>query len=100
MGQRIDEIWDRGQLVEGGRVTFRVPYVGDGPDGCRRSAQVDRDELATLPTGPHQPGYSPATEARKAALAASAEEWLAQAGELERAAAAGVDPFEAERLVR
>lgn len=28
-----------------------TPYVGEGADGCRRSAQIIRDELATLDAG-------------------------------------------------
>lgn len=26
----------------------RTPYVGEGADGCRRSAQIDRDEVLGL----------------------------------------------------
>lgn len=61
----------------------RDPYVGAGADGARRSAQIDREEVDTLPTGPHQPGWSEATEERRTALLASAERWEAQAGQLD-----------------
>lgn len=68
-------------------MSHRAPYVGHGAAGARRSAQIDRDEAATLPTGPHQPGYSTSSEARKASLLASADAWEAQARRLETAAA-------------
>lgn len=70
------------------RAGHRIPYVGEGADGARRSAEIDRSEVDSLPTGPHQPGYSEATEERKAALLASVERWEQQAAELEQAAAA------------
>lgn len=31
--------------------TWREPYVGEGADGARRSAQIDREEADTYPTG-------------------------------------------------
>lgn len=37
----------------------RQPYVGEGGDGARRSAQIDREEADGLPTGPHQDGVEP-----------------------------------------
>lgn len=75
----------------------RRPYVGTGADGARRSAAIDREEAHTLPTGPHQPGYSELTEARRSRLLASADRWEAQAAELDT-----VDPAAArlERLHR
>lgn len=65
-------------------VVFRVPYVGDGPDGCRRSAQIDREEADTLALD----------DPRRTARVASAQAWDAQARELELAARLGVDPFD------
>lgn len=50
----------------------RRPYVGEGADGARRSAQIDRDEAATL-----EPGE------RRQALMASAARWDRIARELE-----------------
>lgn len=58
---------------------FRIPYVGDGPDGCRRSAQIDREQADGLPTGRHQPGWSPVMDERRTALLMSAAAWEAQA---------------------
>lgn len=60
---------------------MRVPYVGVGPEGARRSAQIDRDELATLPTRPR----SQEERDRRARLEHSAGEWEAQAAALEQA---------------
>jgi hypothetical protein len=57
----------------------RQPYVGTGADGCQRSAEIDRNEIDTLPTGPHQEGWSEATEERRSALLASAARWEEQA---------------------
>lgn len=54
---------------------MRVPYVGVGPDGARRSAQIDRDEADTLPTG----------HPRRFELLVRAGEWEAQAAALEQA---------------
>lgn len=45
--------------------TALAPYVGEGADGCRRSAQIVRDELATLPAG----------DARRGELEAQAQAW-------------------------
>lgn len=50
----------------------RIPYVGEGADGARRSAEIDRNEADTLDPG----------EARDACLA-SAAAWDAQAERLE-----------------
>lgn len=36
------------RIIRGGTA---IPYVGEGADGCRRTAQVLRDEIATLATG-------------------------------------------------
>lgn len=51
-------------------MTYRVPYVGEGADGARRSAQIDREEADVLPPG----------EGRDLLLA-SAEAWDRQARE-------------------
>ena len=51
------------------------PWVGNGADGCRRSAAVERDELATLA----------ADDPRRDELAARAEAWLDRAAVLEEA---------------
>lgn len=52
---------------------LRTPYVGAGADGARRSAQIDRDELATLP----------ADHPRRDSLEASAAYWDTLAAVLE-----------------
>ena len=59
----------------------RRPYVGEGADGCRRSAQIDREEAEQL---------MPGTE-RHDELLASAEgwEWQARAIELQDELEAG-----------
>lgn len=62
---------------------LRTPYVGEGADGCRRSAQVDREEADTLPL-PGQPGHGPNADARRDHLLASAAAWDLQAARLER----------------
>jgi hypothetical protein len=62
-------------------IKHRRPYVGDGPDGALRSAQIDRDELATLPT-PGQPGYSTAIKERAGAIRSSIDRWEQQAADL------------------
>lgn len=64
-------------------VEHRTPYVGEDAEGARASARIDREEAGQLPTGPHQPGWGPASEARRAELEASAARWEAQAAELE-----------------
>jgi hypothetical protein len=70
--------------IRAGKVS---PWVGDGADGCRRSAQVVADELATLPTGPHQPGYhDEGTENVRATLEAQRDAWLDRAARLEEGA--------------
>lgn len=61
----------------------RRPYVGEGADGCRRSAEIDRAEADTLATGPHQPGWDGGE--RRASLLASAERWEEQARAIEAA---------------
>jgi putative phage-type endonuclease len=53
----------------------RIPYVGDGPDGCRRSAQMDRTEADGLDL----------LDPRIDELLASADRWEAQAADLEAA---------------
>lgn len=63
----------------------RRPYVGEGADGARRSAEIDRNEADT---------YDRDDERRDAALA-SAERWEAQAAELE---AAATEPEEPARI--
>jgi hypothetical protein len=41
-----------------------APYVGEGEDGCRRSAQIVRDEVATLDVAdPRLPGLLAQAEA-------------------------------------
>jgi len=47
----------------------RIPYVGEGADGARRSARIDREELELL--DPLDP--------RRDQLAASADAWDRQA---------------------
>lgn len=47
------------------RNTAIAPYVGEGSDGCQRSAQIVRDELATLPAG----------DPRRDELEAQAQAW-------------------------
>ncbi len=56
----------------------RNPYVGDGADGARRSAQIDLEEADCLPTG----------DQRDTCLL-SAERWIMQAEELDEAGSAG-----------
>jgi hypothetical protein len=51
----------------------REPYEGTGADGCRRSAQIDRDHADTLPDG----------SSRRRALLESAQRWQQQATDLE-----------------
>jgi hypothetical protein len=51
----------------------RDPYVGEGADGARRSAQIDRDELDTLA----------ADDPRRPFVLESAARWDAQAARLE-----------------
>jgi putative phage-type endonuclease len=51
----------------------RIPYVGDGPDGCRRSAEIDRTEADGLDL----------LDPRIDELLASADRWEAQALDLE-----------------
>ena len=46
----------------------RIPYVGRGADGARRSAWIDLSETDTLPEGD-----------RKDQLLLSAERWVLQA---------------------
>jgi hypothetical protein len=58
-------------LVE--RADWRRPYVGDGADGCRRSAQIDREEADT-----HTIGSPPHLE-----RLASAKRWERQAEQME-----------------
>jgi hypothetical protein len=53
---------------------YRHPYVGDGADGARRSAQIDRKEAATLD----------AEDPRRATLLESAARWEQQAEAIER----------------
>ena len=66
----------------------RSPYVGSGPDGCRRSARIDREELMT---------FDHAAEPERAqAIQASIEAWETQAVDLESGRAA----IDAERRQR
>lgn len=51
----------------------RIPYVGDGADGCRRSAQIDREEADGLMMNSE----------RWQELQDSARRWEAQAEEIE-----------------
>jgi hypothetical protein len=55
----------------------RLPYVGEGSDGCYRSATIDREEADTLD----------ALDLRRDQLYASADAWERQADQLEHAAA-------------
>jgi hypothetical protein len=54
-------------------VPVRDPYVGEGADGARRSARIDREEAETLPK----------TDARRTVLELSARRWDDQAAFLE-----------------
>jgi hypothetical protein len=59
----------------------RPPYITDAEtlgEACRRSAQIDRDELATMPPF-GQPGYGPETADRVEQLRLSARLWEEQA---------------------
>lgn len=72
---------------------YREPYVDD-PDpvtAALRSADVDREELDTLPTGPHQPGYD-AAAGRRVRLEESIRRWEAQAARLRDAQVAEREP--------
>lgn len=51
----------------------RIPYVGSGADGARRSAQIDREEIDGLDLD----------DPRTGELALSAAEWDAQAARLQ-----------------
>jgi hypothetical protein len=51
----------------------RRPYVGEGVDGCHRSAQIDREEADTLDV----------LDVRRDELYASAQAWERQAEQLE-----------------
>jgi hypothetical protein len=51
------------------------PYVGQGVDGCHRSAQIDREEADTLDV----------LDVRREQLYASADAWERQAEQLEHA---------------
>lgn len=57
-------------------ITRRMPYVGHGAEGCRRSATIDREEAATFPDT--QEGNK-----RRAMALSSARRWEVQAEELE-----------------
>ena len=67
---------------------MREPYVGEGADGARRSAQIDLEECDTLPPG----------ELHDLRLL-SAERWQMQAEELEWAATHAAGHQGAERPV-
>lgn len=67
------------------RLEKRRPYVNHGINGARASAQIDREEADTLPTGPHQPGYSEAVEEHRDRLLSSAAAWDEQADGLDEA---------------
>lgn len=68
-----------------GRRVQREPYVGEGADGCYRSAQIDREEADGLNLD----------DPRHAERLASAEKWEQQAELLTQAA--GVRRPETER---
>ena len=55
-------------------VQQRGPYVGEGVDGCHRSAQIDREEAETLDV----------LDVRRDELYASVETWERQAEQLEQ----------------
>ena len=57
------------------RVRLRFPYVGDGADGARRSAQIDLEEADGLDPGP-----------RRDDCLLSAERWMVEAEEHDRIA--------------
>lgn len=52
--------------------TYRRPYVGEGADGCRRSAEIDRTEAEGMDVD----------DPRRDAVLASVQQWSAQAAEL------------------
>jgi len=62
----VDRMW---AAAAESRPPGREPYVGDGADGCRRSAQIDREEAD---------GYDHDDDRRAAALV-SAAAWELQA---------------------
>lgn len=64
---------ERGFRVPARTPPIRDPYVGEGADGARRSAQIDREEAETLPK----------TDARRTVLELSARRWDDQAAFLE-----------------
>ena len=68
------------------RTRLREPYVGEGIDGCLRSAQIDREEADCLDLN----------DPRYAEVIASAESWERQAEQLAQQGA-GVRRPEAER---
>lgn len=51
----------------------RIPYVGEGADGARRSAYIDLSEADCLDPGDH-----------KDEVLLSAERWFMQAEEIEK----------------
>ena len=65
---------------------LREPYVGEGVDGCLRSARIDREEADCLDL----------SDPRYAEVLSSAERWEQQAEQLANQAA-GVRRREAER---
>jgi len=68
------------------RSRLREPYVGEGIDGCLRSARIDREEADCLDL----------SDPRYAEVIASAESWERQAEQLAHQAP-GVRRPEAER---
>lgn len=81
-----------GQLREAQRLDriTRRPYVGEGADGCRRSAQIDREEADILDVA----------DSRRAYLHGSAEAWEAQAQRMAAADAAHTCPRRPEDVRR
>jgi hypothetical protein len=67
----VDMLIDRMQPPS--RMPLRTPYVGEGSDGARRSAEIDRTEAETVHAG----------SARWYELMGSAAKWEVQAGWLE-----------------
>lgn len=66
----------------------RIPYVGEGADGCRRSAEIDRNEADTVDS----------SDPRKDYLLGSAARWIQQAEFLEAQDAVASDRAKLERV--
>lgn len=81
LGEAVLEELDAPHSERTGVRLDRTPYVGEGADGARRSAEVDRAELDTLPTD--RQGRNAAEEHRREQLVESIAAWEEQAARLE-----------------